>query len=84
MTSKKVGPNFWEVPGFSFFSKNYKDIKTVEKLCSQQSGHEIPAFDSTNKDVVKREVIQMFKSQDLVSIRKLKVRLERFQLQVSG
>ena len=53
MTSKKVGPNFWEVPGFSFFSKNYKDIKTVEKLCRPQSGHETPAFDSTNLDNLK-------------------------------
>ena len=51
MTSKKVGPNFWEGPGFSFFSKNYKDIKTVEKLCRPQSGHETPAFDSTTRDI---------------------------------
>ena len=30
-----------------FFSKNYKGIKTVDKLRKKQSGHETPAFDST-------------------------------------
>ena len=39
--------------------------------------------DDFDKDVVKREVIQMFKSQDLVSIRKLKVRLEERGLNLS-
>ena len=54
-----------------------KNVKSRSKVGRKEK------TDDFDKDIIKREVIKMFKTQDMVTIRKLKVRLEERGLHLS-